>query len=213
MGRTISSDGRDEFYSLHAAYFYDTRDLKEYATYGTLLAFGVSKFGLFEKEIDYQRFSVDLRRYVPTWNDVVLAGRIFSNVASGGRVPNYGHTFFGYSERIRGHFNTILEAEQIVGTTIETHIPIISPRYIHFSYIPFEQFKDVRYALNFAVFADAGNTWYRNEPFALNRFYSGYGVGIHFLFAYSAVGRIEYGIPYGQSVSKGEIIFDLGAAL
>lgn len=211
-GRTLSPNGRDEFYSLHASYFYDTRDLKEYARYGTLISLGVSKFGLFENDVDYQRFGFDIRRFIPTWNDVVVAGRIFGNVASGGRVPNYGHTFFGYGDRIRGHYNTILEGEQATGASVETHIPIISPRYIHFSYIPFEQFRDVRYALNFALFADAGNTWYRTEPFALNKFYSGYGFGFHLLLAYSAVGRVEFGIPYGKPFSQGEIILDIGAA-
>jgi outer membrane protein assembly factor BamA len=212
-GRTLSANGRDEFYSLHASYFYDTRDLKEYASYGTSLSFGVSKYGLFEKDVDYQRIAIDVRRYVPTWSNIVIAGRLFTSLAGGARIPNYGHTFFGYSERIRGHFNTILEGEQIAGASFETHIPVITPRYVHFEFIPFEQFKDVRYALNFALFADAGNTWYRTDPVALNKSYSGYGVGLHLLLAYSAVGRIEFGVPYGRPFSQGEIILDLGAAL
>lgn len=212
-GRTLSPGGRDEFYSLHTSYFYDTRDLKEYATYGTYLALGISKFGLFEKEVNYQRLGIDYRRYIPTWNNVVLAGRVFGSLAGGGRVPNYGHTFFGYSERIRGYFDTILEGEQIAGAAIETHIPVISPRYIKLNFIPLEQFKDIRYAMNIAFFADAGKTWYRNEPFALNSLYSGYGAGIHLLLAYSAVGRIEFAVPYGKPFSQGEIILDLGAAL
>ncbi|MFA6467670.1 MAG: POTRA domain-containing protein [Bacteroidota bacterium] len=212
-GRTLSANGRDEFYSLHLSYFYDTRDLKEYAQYGTFVNLGLSKYGILENEIDYQRFGIDFRRYVPAWSDVVFAGRVFGSFAWGGAVPNYGHSFFGYSERIRGHFKTVLEAEQIAGTTVEMHVPLISPRYVRFEFIPFEQFKDVRYALNFAIFADAGNTWYRKDPIALNRWYSGYGAGLHLLLAYSAVARVEFGIPYGKSFSKGEIILDLGAAL
>lgn len=212
-GRTLSPNGRDEFYSLHSSYFYDTRDLKEYASYGTYIGLGISKFGLFEKEVNYQRIGIDIRRYVPTWYDVVIAGRVFGNVAGGGRIPNYGHTFFGYSERIRGYFDTILEGEQIVGTSLEAHIPIISPRYIKLDFIPLEQFRDFRYAVNLAFFADAGKTWYRTEPFALNSVYSGYGAGVHLLLAYSFVGRIEYAVPYGNPFSQGEIILDLGAAL
>ncbi|MCK9407827.1 MAG: BamA/TamA family outer membrane protein [Bacteroidetes bacterium] len=212
-GRTLSANGRDEFYSLHTSYSYDTRDLKEYARIGTLVSLGVSKFGLLEKDVDYQRYAFDLRRFVPTWNDVIVAGRVFGNFAYGGTVPNYGHTFFGYNERIRGHFKIVQEGEHIAGAMLETHIPIISPRYVHFDYIPFDQFKDMRYALNFALFADAGNTWHRTEPTALNRWYTGYGGGLHILLGYSAVGRIEFGIPYGKPFSKGEIILDLGAAL
>jgi outer membrane protein assembly factor BamA len=212
-GRTLSPGGRDEFYSLHTAYFYDSRDLKEYAKLGTLIGIGISKFGLFEKDVDYQRYSFDLRTFVPAGEALTVAGRVFGNFAYGGTVPNYGHTFFGYSERIRGHFNTILEGEHIAGAVLEAHIPIISPRYVRFEQIPFEQFKDMRYALNFAFFADAGNTWHRTEPTALNRFYTGYGAGFHLLLGYSAVGRVEFAVPYGSPFSKGEIILDLGAAL
>ncbi len=212
-GRTLSADGRDEFYSLHASYFYDTRDLKEYPSYGTSAVIGVSKFGIFEKVIDYQRFGVDIRRYIPTWNNVVIAGRMFASIAGGGRIPNYGHTFFGYSERIRGHFNTILEGEQIAGSTLEVHVPVVRPKYVRFDFIPFEQFKDVRYAVNAAFFADAGNTWYRSSPLSIASFYSGYGAGLHVLLAYSTVVRIEVGFPYGKPFSSGELILDLGAAL
>lgn len=212
-GRTLSANGRDEFYSLHLTYFYDTRDLKEYARYGSYFSVSLSKFGLLENDVDYQRLAFDLRRFIPTWSNIILAGRLFGNFAGGGEVPNYGHMFFGYMERIRGHFKRILEGEHLAGGVIETHIPIISPRYVHFDFIPFEQFKDVRYALNASIFGDIGNTWHRTEPMALNRFYSGYGAGLHLLLSYSAVARVEFGIPYGQPFSKGEIILDLGAAL
>jgi outer membrane protein assembly factor BamA len=212
-GRTLSPSGRDEFFSLHASYLFDTRDLREYPSEGTVISLGVSKHGLFEHDMDYQRYNVDLRRYEPVSGDLVLAARLFSSLSGGGSVPNYGHVYFGYQEQIRGHFKTVREGEQIIGSAVEAHYPIISPRYIRFDFLPFEQFRDVRYALYFAVFADAGNTWYRSEPLALNTFSSGYGAGIHLHLAYSAVVRVEFGIPYGKPFSKGEIILDLGAAL
>ncbi|MHB1050208.1 MAG: BamA/TamA family outer membrane protein [Bacteroidota bacterium] len=212
-GRTLSPSGRDEFFSLHASYLYDTRDLREYPSEGTVISLGVSKHGVFENDVDYQRYNVDVRKYLQVTDDLVLAGRLFSSLSGGGSVPNYGHVFFGYLEQIRGHFKTVREGEQIVGSVIEAHYPIVSPRYIRLDFLPFEQFRDVRYALYFALFADAGNTWYRSEPLALNTFSSGYGAGVHLHLAYSAVARIEFGIPYGKPFSKGEIILDLGAAL
>lgn len=212
-GRTISPSGRDEFFSLQVSYLYDTRDLREYPSAGSYAAFSISKYGIGEKEIDYQRFGFDLRKYYAVYENSSIAGRMFGSLASGGVIPNYGHTFFGYNERIRGYFNTILEGEQIIGSTIEAHYPILSPRYVRFDFIPFEQFRDIRYAINVAAFADAGSTWMRKDAVTLNDVYSGYGVGIHFLFAYSAVVRVEFGIPYGKDLSKGELILDFGAAL
>lgn len=212
-GRTLSPGGRDEFFSLHMSYSYDTRDLKEYPSYGSYYSVGVSKYGLFEQTIDYQRVGIDLRRFIPTWNNVVLAGRVFANLAGGGRIPNYGHAFFGYGERIRGYFNTVLEAEQIAGGTAELHFPLIKPQYVRYDFIPLEQFRDVRYAVNAALFADAGETWYRTQPFTVGNVYAGYGAGLHILLMYSVVARVEFAVPYGKSVKNGEIILDVGAAL
>ncbi|MFA6541179.1 MAG: BamA/TamA family outer membrane protein [Bacteroidota bacterium] len=212
-GRTLSPNGHDHFFSFAAAYRYDTRDLADYPRIGTFFSASVSKIGIFDNVVDYERYNLDIRRYIPIVFDMVAAGRMFTSIAGGGAIPNYGHTFFGYADRIRGYFSKILEGEQIAGSTVELHVPLIKSNYIRIDQIPIEQFRDIRYEMNLAFFADAGSTWYRKEAVALNKFYSGYGVGIHLNLAYSAVGRIEYAIPYGNPLSKGEIIFDIGAAL
>jgi outer membrane protein assembly factor BamA len=211
-GRTISPDGTDRFFSLNASYQYNTCDFGDYPSIGTLINAGVSKLGLWEKPIDYQRYNIDVRRYIPMWYNIVLAARAFGSFAAGGTVPNYGHVFFGYNERIRGHFNTILEGEDIAGGAAELHFPIISPNYIRIEQIPVEQFRDIRYALYFALFANTGTTWYRHQPVAIDNFLSGYGAGFHFLVSYSVVFRLEYAFG-GPALKNGELIFDLGAAL
>jgi outer membrane protein assembly factor BamA len=212
-GRTLSPTGRDDFFSFSASYQYDTRDLSDYPRLGTFFTISISKIGVLNSVIDYQRYNLDLRRYIPIGSSVTVAGRAFTSLAEGGAIPNYGHVYFGYDERIRGYYRRILEGEQITGGTMEIHIPLITPGYFRIDKIPIEQFRDFRYALNFALFADAGTTWYREEPFALNRFFSGYGFGFHVILAYSAVGRIEYAIPYGGNVAKGQVLLELGAAL
>ncbi len=212
-GRTLAPSGHDHYFSFTSSYRYDTRDLADYPRLGTLLNVSISKVGIFDNVVNYQRYNLDFRRYIPIVDDMILAGRVFTSIAAGGSVPNYGHTFFGYGDRIRGHFRTILEGEQIAGSTVELHFPIIKPSYIRIEQIPIEQFRDIRYALNLAIFADAGNTWYRKDPIAINKFRSGYGFGFHINLAYSAVGRIEYAIPYGSPFSKGEIILDIGASI
>ncbi|MGE5316272.1 MAG: BamA/TamA family outer membrane protein [Acidobacteriota bacterium] len=209
-GRTISPGGVDQFPALHAAYKYDTRDLIEYAGQGTLLKAGISKYGFGGSGVDMQRYSIDYRRYLPVVSDLVLAGRAFGNFAGGGRVPNYGHVYFGYADRIRGHFNEVQEGEHIIGTSAELHVPILSPRYYRLKHMPIEQFRDIRYALNFALFADAGTVWQRNEPLAMRNVSSGFGAGLHVLFAYSVVIRLEY--AFKGDFSGGEAIVDLGAA-
>jgi outer membrane protein assembly factor BamA len=209
-GRTLSPTGTDSYFSFNAGYQYDTRDLGEYPGYGTLLSVSGSKLGYGQSEVNYQRYNFDYRRYIPTVGGIVLAARAFGSAVQGGTVPNYGHVYYGYNERIRGRFKTILEGENIFGGNAELHFPIISPSYFRSELIPIEQFRVIRYALYFALFADGGDVWYRDEPFALDRFLGGYGFGFHFLLSYSAIARIEYAFP--GNAGKGELILDIGAA-
>lgn len=211
-GRTLSPNGTDQFFIFKFGASYDTRDLREYPRIGSYYSFTVAKNGFFDKTVNYQSFGIDLRRFIPIYFDMTIAGRIFGSMSWGGRIPNYGHVFFGYGDRIRGHFYTILEGENQFGTTAEIHYPILKPRYVRFNFLPLEQFKDVRYAANVAVFADAGTALYRTQKISTNSFLSGYGVGVHILLAYSAVVRFEYAFPYNTK-SNGEFIFDVGAAL
>ncbi|MBW7889383.1 MAG: BamA/TamA family outer membrane protein, partial [Bacteroidetes bacterium] len=211
-GRTLSPDGTDQYFSLNFNTTYDTRDLREYPRIGSYFGIGITKNGLFEKTINYQSTGIDLRRYIPIYFDMTIAGRVFGAYKWGGRIPNYNHVYFGYGDRIRGYFYKILEGEQQFGTTAEIHYPILKPRYVRMDVLPLEQFRDIRYAVNVALFADAGAVWYRTQKFSINKMYSGYGAGIHFLLAYSAVVRFEYAFPYDRK-SRGEFIFDVGAAL
>ncbi len=209
-GRTLSSEATDQYPALAAGYKYDTRDLVEYPSRGSFLRVSASKFGL-DSKVNYQRYSFDYRRYIPTYADIILTGRAFGNIARGGRVPNYGHVYFGYGDRIRGHFNEILEGEHILGSSAELHLPLIKPRYYHLSLMPIEQFRDIRYSLNLALFADAGTVWYGHGGPSLHHVTSGFGAGLHFLFAYSFVFRLEY--AFQENFEKGEVLFNLGAAL
>jgi outer membrane protein assembly factor BamA len=211
-GRTLSPDGTDRFPSLSLGYRFDTRDLAEYARRGTLVSVAVSKYGLPGKLVDFQSVGFDVRQFVPVSDYAGIVGRMFGSFSNGGTIPNYSHVYFGYGDKIRGHFKTTVEGEEIVGGKVEVHLPLISPRYIRFEEVPIEQFRTIRYALNVALFADAGNVWYRTEPFAMNRFLSGFGAGLHLLISYSAVVRLEYAWS-AQDLSHSELIFDLGAAL
>ena len=211
-GRTLSPTGTDNFFSLHADYVYDTRDLSEYSRIGTLATLDISKYGVGNKYVDYQRYTADFRRYIPVYFNSSFAFRLFGSMVQGGDDPNYGHVFFGYSERIRGRFQTIVEGDDIAGVKTELRIPIIAPTYVRIDEIPVEQFRDIRYALYLTLFGDAGTVWYRDQPVALSNFLSGFGGGLNLLFAYSFVGRIEYAFG-GPGFRNGQIILDLGASL
>ena len=211
-GRTLTPTGIDNFFSLHADYIYDTRDLSEYSRIGTVATLDISKYGLGNQYVDYQRYTADFRRYIPVYFNSTFAFRLFGSMVQGGDDPNYGHVFFGYGDRIRGRFQTIVEGDDILGLKTELRIPIVSPAYWRVDEIPIEQFRDIRYALYFTIFGDAGTVWYRTQPVTLDNFLSGFGAGLNLLFSYSFVGRVEYAFG-GPGFHNGQIILDLGASL
>ncbi len=208
-GRTISSDGIDRYFTLQFGGVYDTRDLKEYPRMGTYVEAFIIKKGL-GSIIDYWRMSTDVRRFIPVGSFATLGLRGFTNIASGGAVPLYDHKYFGYEERIRGHFKNIMEGESILGATAEFHVPILNPIFFKVPNVPIPQFATWRFGIVAAVFADAGQVWYRGSSVALPRFTRGYGGGIHLLLPYSIVLRTEMGF---NEHGKSQFIFDLGAAL
>jgi len=208
-GRTISPDGRDRFPVMSLGYAYDTRDLGEYPSDGTYLTGAVTKFGIPADNLDFVRYSFDFKKYVPLPGTIVIAGRVFGDLAAAGMVPPYDHDYFGYGNRIRGHFKEVYEGEQLTGATIELHLPVIAPRYYKIDALP-AQFGVWRFGIVAALFGDAGTVWFRPAPFALNRLLKGYGAGLHFLLPYSFILRTEYAL---NEARRGEFIFDVGNSL
>ncbi|MDI6767333.1 MAG: BamA/TamA family outer membrane protein [Bacteroidota bacterium] len=208
IGRTISPDGKDQFPIVGLTYLFDSRDLAEYPASGSFTKFAVFKSGIPADELDLIRYAIDLRRYQPLISNVTLTGRIFNEITAGSATPSHNRLYFGYGERIRGHFNEVFEGENIIGVSTELHYPLMSPIYYKINFLPAE-FRILKFGIVAAAFADAGSVWFRRQPFALDQFKSGYGLGIHFLLPYSFVLRTDYA---WNELRCGEFILDLGAS-
>lgn len=206
---TISGEGQDNFPVTGAGYSFDTRDLREYPSTGTMITVTYSKYGLPGGDVDFSRFATDFRQFVPLPAGITVAGRVFTDHGLGGTIPSYSRVYFGYGERIRGHFDEVIEGEHLAGATAELRIPVLSPRYLMVPMLP-RGFDVWRFGVTAAVFADAGRTWFRDEKFSLGDMKKGYGAGIHLLLPYSAILRLEYA---WDEQRNGEFIVDLGAAL
>jgi outer membrane protein assembly factor BamA len=208
-GRTLSGSGNDDYPILSAGYQYDSRDLNEYPSHGTFLRFAVTKFGFPGGGTDIVRYAADIRRFIPLGGGFTLAGRCFTDIAAAGPTPSYNHVYFGYGERIRGHYGDVFEGESLTGTSAELRMNLLPVRYLEVPILP-RQFALWRFGVAAALFGDAGTTWFRGEPYALNRWNAGYGIGLDFLLPYSAILRTEYGLNENR---KGQFIIDLGALL
>ncbi len=208
VGRTISSSGIDKFPFANISYTYDTRDLVEYPAQGSFVRLAITKYGLLTKGIDVVRYATDFRQYLHLNSKLILAGRLFTNNAFGGQTPSYNRVYFGYTDRIRGHFKEVIEGENLFGVSSELHYPLFEPIFIQLHFLPAE-FSIIKFGVVAAIFADAGTVWFRGQKFAINKFARGYGFGIHFLLPYSMVLRTDYA---WNEIRQGEFIFDLGAS-
>ena len=166
----------------------------------------VTKYGLGTSDVNFFRFGADMRGYLPLSSRFTLAGRVSGSMASGGLIPTYARTYFGYGERIRGYFRDVLEGENLIGSSAELRfmlLPVIVFR-LPTDLLP-EQFTVWQFGVSLALFADAGTTWFRGDPLILRNFLSGYGGGIRFLLPYGIVARTEYAV---NNLGRGQFILD-----
>lgn len=208
--RTVSAAGRDRFLYTSVNYQNDTRDLREYPMSGEYLNVWATKYGLGESAVDFARFGADARKYFPLPLGSAIAARVHGTFVSGGFVPTYSRVYFGYAQRLRGHFTTVFEGENMAGSSVELRIPILTPRVFVFDALPIpDEFAVWRFGIGLALFGDAGTTWFRGETVALRSVASGYGIGIDFQLPYSTVIRSAYA---RNEAGDGEFILDFSWA-
>jgi outer membrane protein assembly factor BamA len=209
-GRTVSPSGSDKFLTLASGFMYDARDVREFPTDGAYAAVSAAKYGFGESDVNLVRFRIDVRRYQPLGEGIALGVRALGTFLNGGASPSYLHAYFGYDERIRGYFSTVLEGDNLVSGSVELRVPILKPRYhtVSLKYLP-PEFSVWRYGLYAGFFADAGTIWYRGDSFSQRPWYAGYGGGLQFLLPYSTIIRTEY--AFNQH-GRGQFVLDFGAS-
>jgi outer membrane protein assembly factor BamA len=208
-GQAISPDGIDAFPVAGLGYMFDTRDLREYPSAGHFVRLSVTKIGWPSKRLDLIRYAADVRQFTPFPFGTTFVVRLFTDCVAGSRTPSYNRVFFGYGERIRGHFKEVMEGESQFGAVAELRCPLLSPRYFTAGFAP-KEFGLWRFGISAAVFADAGTVWFRGQPVALNAFAKGYGGGLHFLLPYSVVLRTE--VAWNEA-RRSQFIIDVGTSL
>ncbi|HUI31011.1 MAG TPA: BamA/TamA family outer membrane protein [Candidatus Acidoferrales bacterium] len=188
----LSLNGKDVFASIQFEYYYDSRDLKTYASQGTYVDVTFEKYGLGESIVNFGRVSFDVRQYLPLSDFLTLAARVHSSLAEGADIPRYNHVFFGYGERIRGMFNSVMEGESILGSNLEVRIPIVKKTYIELSWLPIREFASNRIALYWNFLADAGETSDKHLNMGWNNAVYGYGVGLTLLLPYDTIFQVDF---------------------
>lgn len=192
-GRTVSPTGKDAFLYSSASITHDTRDLIEYPMAGAFANAQVTKFGAGESMVNYLRYGSDVRLFVPLVSTLTLAARAAGSAVSGGSIPLYARTYFGYGERIRGHFSEVMEGEDLLTGSLELRWAVLPAVTVFMRELPLPmEFKVWRFGITLSAFADAGAVWFRRDGLQIDDFRRGQGIGVNFLLPYSYVARIEY---------------------
>jgi outer membrane protein assembly factor BamA len=220
-GRTVSSDGKDQFFDLSINGRYDTRNSYDYTTDGTLLIIDYTKEG-FGGLIDFNRVSIDARNFIPVKlsdsYSVSLGISATGSVSFGTPVPSYMKQFFGYDKVIRGHKKLVYEGDNRLGFFNEIRFPILKERYLKGSDIPavnqFSMFRrmNYRFAIYATVFFDIGTTWNMKDRFFHSQYHNGFGAGLNFILPFGLIGRTDYAFRIDGKQFVPQIVFDLNAA-
>jgi len=209
-GINASGERIDRTVILGANYVYDTRDLIQFPKNGiySLISFEFKGLGI--NDINYRVLDLDFREYRSFFDKLTAKWRVAVRHTGGNIVPYYDYSFLGYSERVRGHFfDDEREGHDRLMASVELNYPILEETRLNLYFIPLlpKSLLSYRVALIAELFSDTGTTRNEGEPFAINKFDTGYGAGLSFLFLPYAIFRLE--LAFDEN-GKSEWILDIG---
>ena len=190
---TMSRDKIDKISIYGIEFKWDNRDLIEYPHKGFLASTWLRKT-VGDEPINYLRYGMDVRSYIPVTRETTLALRSALKLSQR-NIPFYDRSYFGYAERIRGRFYEKYEGENLFTGNIEFRFPIKRIQYLDLSEfaIPgFESYyENLKYGLSGGIFYDFGKVWFQKDSYNDSEYLSGFGAGLHIHMPYVDVFRLE----------------------
>jgi len=208
--RLATGNNREELFGFAVVNSFDNRDFTAYPSSGWLLQNSILFESILRPENRYIQVTTDARRYLQ-WNDIILAGRLL-HIGTFGNLPLYRTVYFGFSERVRGHFSEVYEGKHSILGSAEFRFPLLQDRLISLPsfFLPPSSTQNLKFGLNGAIFIDSGIIWSQPAQLATDNIVTGFGVGLHFRLPYIEIARLEAGFDLDFN---SEIIFEVGAAL
>ena len=207
---TVSQTGTDYEPKYGLNLRHDNRDLIEYPMQGKLVNWRITKAGFNDQQPQFLRLELDHRLYQKISPRLSLGAGNYLNL-NWGDLPIYDKVFIGFGRRIRGYWGRVWTAQYLMLQTFEARIPILPVRYASWKKAPYFSsfFQGLKYGASVTFFMDTGIPWNHSYQFALNNFFTGYGVGINFRLPYVYVLRLEFAVnDKGQT----QWIFDAGVS-
>ena len=205
-----ASDNRiDNLVEIGFGYEHDTRDLAQFPKNGIFSSINYNFRGLGVDGISYGIGRIDFREYRNIFHKLISKWRFSSRFAFGDEVPYYDYSIIGIDEKVRGHLSKKIEGKEYYFGSLEFYYPIIEELNIDLTFIPIIPDQLLTYRVGFytQIFAETALARFEDQPFALNRFNSGYGLGLTFLVLPYQVFRVE--VAFDENL-KSQLVLDLG---
>lgn len=205
-----ASDNRiDNVVEVGFGYEHDTRDLYQFPKDGIFASLNYTHKGFGIDDINYSIARVDYRQYRQFFNTLISKWRFTSRFTFGDNVPYYDYSRLDGGQRVRGYYDERFEGRDYYFGSLEFYYPIIEELNIDLTFIPIIPDKLLSYRIGFftQVFAETGIAKLINEPFAINKFNSGYGFGLTLLILPYQVLRME--MAFNEKMES-EFILNLG---
>ena len=208
-GVNASDDRIDNLVDLAIGYEHDTRDLAQFPQNGIFSSINYNFRGLGVDGIGYSIGRIDFREYRKIFNNLISKWRFSSRLAFGNDVPFYDYSIIGIDERVRGHLSKKIEGKEYYFGSVEFYYPIIEELNIDLTFIPIIPDQLLTYRVGFytQIFAETAIARFEDQPFAINRFNSGYGIGLTFLVLPYQVFRVE--VAFNEKLES-QLVLDLG---
>lgn len=208
-GETLSPLGDDRLPEVGMNFLYDARDLFEYPRDGVFIRVFGRRVGFGDPDIHYWRYGVDVRTYRPLIGGLSLCLRALSDLSSG-RLPIYDRVFFGFTNRIRGHYYREIEGENLLFGSGELRLPLLAVRYYNMNPGFLGQYaRNLKFGVSVSAFADTGTLWFQGQEITTSNFLSGYGASLDVHLPYVELVRLGYAI---NDEGKGEGMVVLGVS-
>jgi len=194
-GGAFSETGSDRFFNGYFEIVYDNRDLRKYPRSGWYNSCWFSKTRYIGGNHDFLKYGFYISTFKALRENVIFAFNLFSTLSSG-RLPSYSKEYFGYDRRIRGHYFSKLEGDNLWGNIIELRLPLFSPQYLTWESAPVlgKYFKNLEFGMGCHFFIDSGSIWSRSDNFFEVPLYKGYGAGLHFRLPYDGFIRVDFAV-------------------
>ncbi len=205
---TSSKERIDRVPLLGFDYFYDSRDLKQFAAEGTYMSFLLIHKGFSLAGVNYNLVDLDYRRYRNILGDLTWKGRIKTRSVIGDNIPLYDYSLLGYDEYIRGTSRRKYDGKSYLLTSMELSYPLVKEWDMKFKLplIP-KSLTSARIGIQFNIFADAGCATNGYSEFSIRNFTYGWGFGINILLLPYNGFRIEYAFDKNMN---GEVLIASG---